>query len=120
MKKLLSIALTVCFLMAGCLSLEANTQKDYKVLKNSLHGVKGKTVTWLRISVTEGKNENVMIKVPIALIELFSDSLNKKVNINEKDINIKEILEVLISNGPQTLIEITDNKKHEVVKIWVE
>lgn len=120
MKKTISMMVLVCFLLVGFTALDANTNKDYKVLKKSLKDKKGKSSAWLRISVTEGKKEKVMIKVPLALIELFSDTLDEKVDVNGSDVKIKDILKVLTDNGPQTLVEISNTEENEIVKIWIE
>ena len=122
-KRILIIILVSCFVFTAYVSLDANSGKDYKVLKNALkdHPVKKGDVTWLRISVWEGKKEKVKIKVPIALLELFTDCVDEKVTIHEgKKVELKEILRILTKNGPQTLIEIAGDDDDEMVKIWVE
>jgi len=113
--------LILCFMITVTFSLQATGNNDYRVLKNAMKGKSAtqKTATWLRISVTEAGKEKVMIKVPVRLLELFSDCLDEEITVKDgKKVDLKEILDVLVKNGPQTIVEINDDD--EVVKIWVE
>jgi hypothetical protein len=121
-KKILTLMLVVCFIFTASVGLKATSDNDYRVLKKALKGGGSKVTkeaTWLRISVTEGEKQKIMIKVPVSLIELFSDCLDEEVTVRDgKKVDLKEVLALLVANGPQTIVEITD--EDQVVKIWVE
>jgi len=97
--------------------------EEYRVVKNAVKNKKSNgDVTWFKLEVKD-KTANkikVKIKIPLSLVEMFSDCEKKeKINIAGKcDINLKKILHELKKNGPMTLIEVDD--EDELVRIWFE
>lgn len=78
---------------------------------------------WFKVLVTDNKTkkDKVRITLPIFLIETLlkcvdEDDLN--IDMDECDINLKELFAELKRLGPTVLIEI--NEDGETVKIWFE
>jgi hypothetical protein len=120
----LSIGLLV-FILAS--ALFAAAADDYKVIKNAVNhsgstAADQKSMQWFKIVVTDksGKEENVKISLPIAVVELMVNSCSKEKFKVENDcqIDLKKIWNELKKAGPLALVEIEDHD--ETVKIWLE
>jgi len=118
----LMIVLVVAAFMAASLTLWADSQDDYKVIKKAVDAKKGDgTVTMIRIEVTEKgtQKSKVKIKVPLSLVELFSDcSEDLKINTEKCKVDLKKILSELKKSGPMTMVEVEE--EDTLVKIWLE
>lgn len=105
-------------------AVQAYTNDDYKVIKNAVKKSKAKNsdVMYFRILVKDAKTEKtkVRIRLPLSLIEFFVDTLDENVSISRygKKINFKTVMQLIRENGPQTLIEVTE--EDHIVKIWIE
>lgn len=121
MKKnhVLIMVMMVTFLAAAFLVM-ASSEEDYKVIKNAVK-VSGGDVTWIKISVFDKKanKETVTVKVPFALLEMFTAEGKDDLKIKEKcDVDFKKVIEILKKSGPTTLIEV--DEEDELIKIWLE
>ncbi len=112
------------FLITFAGSVYAETNDDYKVIKNAIKGskVKNSGVLYFRVSVKDTKTNRTRVKIrlPLNLIEFLLDSLDENLSIHKsgKKINFKTVLQLLKTNGPQTLIEVAEEES--TVKIWIE
>lgn len=121
MKKnhVLIMVMMVTFLAATFLVM-GSSEEDYKVIKNAVKVSSSGDVTWLKISVFDKKanKETVTVKVPFALLEMFTEGKDE-LKIKEKcDVDFKKVIEILKKSGPTTLVEV--DEQDELIKIWVE
>ncbi|MCP5104885.1 MAG: hypothetical protein GY950_15975 [bacterium] len=119
-KSLVLIIVVIVAFMAATLPVFGTAADDYKVIKNAVKGKKGGTPTWFKLTVYDkkAKKDKVTIKVPFALLEVFSEC-GKKMDIKDDcDVDFKKIFSILKKHGNTTLIEI--DGEDELVKIWVE
>ena len=101
----------------------ADSNDDYRVIKNAIKKteVKSSGVLYFRILVKDNRTEKtkVKIKLPLNLIEFFIDTLDDDISISRygKKIDFKTVVQLLKKNGPQTLVEVTE--EDHTVKIWI-
>jgi hypothetical protein len=122
-KLFLVTVLTVAFVLAAAMPVIGNSANDYKIIKNAVKGKSSSSeITWFRLEIKDLKDKKVTLKlkVPIALVDLLSDSIDDEICIgrDKKNIDFKKMLKVLKKNGPTTLLEVTD--EDAVLRIWFE
>ena len=121
-RDLIMVVFVMALFIASALPVFGSAE-EYKVVKNAVQSKQSSgEVTWFKLEVTDkaANKTKVKIKIPVSLIELFTDlEKEEKIELGGKcKINLKKILEELKKNGPTTLIEVDDEK--ELVKIWFE
>lgn len=121
MKKnlVLAVFVFITLIFAGSL-MYGDSADDFKVIKNGVKS-KGGAIKSLNVTVynkTKKKN-TVKIKIPFALVELFSDCAGEGIKFKGKhDFDFKKVLKILKRTGPMTLVEIEEDD--EVIKVWFE
>ncbi|MEA3420282.1 MAG: hypothetical protein U9Q97_01235 [Acidobacteriota bacterium] len=128
MKKITASVLAVMvlsFVSMSFLSAEdtSTIQAIKKAVKENPRYNAGSEVKWFKVLITDTrtKKDKVKITLPILLIELIakhSNEKNLKVNRDEYDIDLKELLAELKKLGPMALVEICEDD--ELVKVWLE
>lgn len=128
MKKITASVLAVMvlsFVSMNFLSAEdtSTIQAIKKAVKENPKYNAGSEVKWFKVLITDTrtKKDKVKITLPISLIELIakhSNEKNLKVNRDEYDIDLKELLAELKKLGPMALVEICEDD--ELVKVWLE
>lgn len=128
MKKITASVLAVMvlsFVSMNFLSAEdaSTIQAIKKAVKENPRYNAGSEVKWFKVLITDTrtKKDKVKITLPISLIELIakhSNEKNLKVNRDEYDIDLKELLAELKKLGPMALVEICEDD--ELVKVWLE
>jgi len=128
MKKITASVLAVMvlsFVLMNFLSAEdtSTIQAIKKAVKENPKYNAGSEVKWFKVLITDTrtKKDKVKITLPISLIELIAkhcDEKNLKVNRDEYDIDLKELLAELKKLGPMALVEICEDD--ELVKVWLE
>ena len=128
MKKVASLVLIVFVLGVFLPNLLLADSKDEiqtikKAVKKNPDYKAGEEVKWFKVLVTDNKTkkDKVKITLPISLIETLlkcvdEDDLN--IDMDECDINLKELFAELKRLGPTVLIEVIEDD--ETVKIWFE
>ena len=128
MKKVASLVLIVFVLGVFLPKLLLADSKDdiqaiKKAVKKNPEYKAGEEVKWFKVLVTDNKTkkDKVKITLPISLIETLlkcvdEDDLN--IDMDECDINLKELFAELKRLGPTVLIEVIEDD--ETVKIWFE
>ncbi len=128
MKKVASLVLIVFVLGVFLPNLLLADSKDdiqaiKKAVKKNPEYKAGEEVKWFKVLVTDNKTkkDKVKITLPISLIETLlkcvdEDDLN--IDMDECDINLKELFAELKRLGPTVLIEVIEDD--ETVKIWFE
>ncbi|NOR22520.1 MAG: hypothetical protein GQ476_07545 [Candidatus Aminicenantes bacterium] len=128
MKKVASLVLIVFVLGVFLPNLLLADSKDEiqaikKAVKKNPEYKAGEEVKWFKVLVTDNKTkkDKVKITLPISLIETLlkcvdEDDLN--IDMDECDINLKELFAELKRLGPTVLIEVIEDD--ETVKIWFE
>ena len=128
MKKIASLFLIV-FVLGVFLPnfLLADSKDDIQTIKKAVKKnpeyKAGEEVKWFKVLVTDNitKKDKVKITLPISLIETLlkcvdEDDLN--IDMDECDIDLKDLFAELKRLGPAVLIEV--NEDDETVKIWFE
>lgn len=109
------------------LALSIISAQEYKVTKKestaekSAQIAEGKSVSVLKILVTNSKTGKATVKVtiPLSLAELVANCEGEHFNLHDHcQVDLKKILSELKKNGPMTLIEVEEDD--ETVKIWLE
>ena len=128
MKKITASVLAVMvlsFVLMNFLSAEdtSTIQAIKKAVKENPKYNAGSEVKWFKVLITDTrtKKDKVKITLPISLIELMAkhcNAKNLKVNRDEYDIDLKELLAELKKLGPMALVEICEDD--ELVKVWLE
>ncbi len=128
MKKITASVLAVMvlsFVLMNFLSAEdtSTIQAIKKAVKENPKYNAGSEVKWFKVLITDTrtKKDKVKITLPISLIELMAKHCNEKnlkVNRDEYDIDLKELLAELKKLGPMALVEICEDD--ELVKVWLE
>lgn len=128
MKKITASVLAVMvlsFVSMNFLSAEdtSTIQAIKKAVKENPRYNAGSEVKWFKVLITDTrtKKDKVKITLPISLIELIAKHCNEKnlkVNRDEYDIDLKELLAELKKLGPMALVEIYEDD--ELVKVWLE
>jgi hypothetical protein len=112
------------FLIFSAGLVAADSNDDYRVIKNAIKKTQAKSssVLYFRILVKDSRTgkKKVRIKLPLNLIEFFIDKLDDDISIRRygKKIDFKTVLQLLKKNGPQTLVEVTE--EDHIVKLWIE
>jgi len=121
-KNVMVVMIIITAFMLATLPVFGDSAQDYKVIKKASKDKKNGDLSFLKLTVydTKEKKNKVKITLPLALVEILSDS-EEDVKILDKtksDLDLKKILSLLKKNGPMTLIEIEEDD--QIVKIWLE
>jgi len=121
-KNVMVVMVIITAFMLATLPVFGDSAQDYKVIKKASKDKKNGDLSFLKLTVydTKEKKNKVKITLPLALVEILSDS-EEDVKILDKtksDLDLKKILSLLKKNGPMTLIEIEEDD--QIVKIWLE
>jgi len=121
-KNVMVVMIIITAFMLATLPVFGDSAQDYKVIKKASQDKKNGDLSFLKLTVydTKAKKNKVKITLPLALVEILSDS-EEDVKILDKtktDLDLKKILSLLKKNGPMTLIEIEEDD--QIVKIWLE
>lgn len=111
----------IAVFMLAAIPAAADSNDDYKVIKNAVKGKKDGEIHWFKITVFDKKEKKNTVKItlPITLVETLAECKDDKLNIKDDcDIELKTILKALKKHGPMTLIEI--DGEDALVKIWFE
>ncbi|MFC2169160.1 hypothetical protein ACFLRM_01155 [Acidobacteriota bacterium] len=112
------------FLMNG---LTADSRDDIqsikKAVKKNAAYKAGSEVKWFKVLVTDNvtKKDKVKITLPISVVDLLVKSSHNhdlKIDRDDCDIDLKELLAELKDLGPMVLIEVYE--EDETVKVWLE
>lgn len=123
-KLFLVTVLVAAFVLAAAMPVIGDSAEDYKVIKKAVKGKSsGGEISWFRLEVKDKKKNEVTVKlkVPFALVDLLSDSIDDDIcigNDKKKKINFKKLIKELKKSGPTTLLEVTDEEV--LVRIWFE
>ena len=106
------------FVAAMAAPVEANAEKDYKVIKKAKKS-KGE-LNYFKILVTDNKTKKTKVKLtlPISLLDFVADHTDGDVKFDNCSVDIKKFLKQLKKDGETSLIEVYEDD--ETVKIWVE
>ena len=94
-----------------------------KAVKENPHFKQGGEAKWFKVLVTDidtGKDK-VKITMPLSLVEIFmraAGDKNLRVDLDDGDLDLKQVFRELKKLGPMALIEICEDD--ELIKIWLE
>jgi len=127
MKKIALAALAVFVLglapVAAAVEDNPDRQAVKKAVRDNPHFQKGMEARWFKILVTdlESGKEKVKITLPLSLVEIFLNAhkgRHLRVDMDEYDLDLKELFRELKAIGPMALIEVSEDD--ERIKIWLE
>jgi hypothetical protein len=128
MKKIVILAMSVFILnILGTAKLHSERDDEIRTIKKAVKensSVRsGKEIKWLKVLVTDtrAKTEKVKISIPLSLAELLmgcAHGRHLRIDCEEYDIDLKELLSELKHLEPGFLIEISDDEAS--IKIWLE
>jgi len=128
MKKIAILVMSVFVLsVLGAAKFHTERNDEIRAIKKAVKEnpsfKSGKEVRCLKVLVTDTrlKTEKVKITIPLSLVELFTGCAHGKhvkIDCDEYDIDLKELLSELKHLGPGSLIEISDDDG--ILKIWLE
>ena len=100
-------------------------QRDLKIIKKAVRENpsyrSGREVTRFNLEIreTRGHREKVRITLPLALFDLLLRCAdNEHLQIEDCDVDIRELFEEMKKAGPTALLEIED--RHGSIKIWLD
>lgn len=127
MKKIALAALAVFALGLFPLSAAIEDNPDLQAVKKAVREnpnfQKGAEARWFKILITDmdtGKDK-VRITLPLSLVEIFMNAhkgRNLHVDMDDYDLDLKELFRELKELGPMALIEVSEDD--ERIKIWLE
>ena len=94
-----------------------------KAVKKNPNIKRGDEAKWFKVLITDtdtGKDK-VKITMPLSLVEIFmraTGDRNLRVDLDDCDLDLKEVFLELKKLGPMALIEICQDD--ELIKIWLE
>jgi len=110
-------------IVPGILSARPNDtlQTIKKAVKENPSYKEGTEVRWFKVLIQEDGKDKVRISLPIAIIELFmkhSHDRHLDMDLEDCDVNFRDLFRDLKKLGPMSMIEIVEDG--DLIKVWLE
>ncbi len=121
MKKFMVIVFCLIVIAGSSTELVADSDKDYKVIRNAFKNKKRELKGNFCILVQDlkDKSSKFSLTLPLSIIEMIADSSEEEYSLkNGNSFDLKKVLKMLKNNGKSSKIEVRGDDS--IIKIWVE
>lgn len=121
MKKLMVAVFCVVLFIGSVAELKADSDKDYKVIKNAFKSRKKELKGNFCVVVKDikDKSNKFSLTVPLSIIEMIAENAEDEYSLKDgSSFDLKKVLKMLKNNGKSSKIEVRGGDS--IIRVWVE